>query len=1153
MAWLKQDEKYVILNIANEWGPWDYTWAQGYESAIARLRAAGINCLLMIDASSGAQFSGNILTWGQQILDSDPQHNVVFSIHMYGNWVTEQSDNIVGIYNGVQPYDMLTALQTVAAADLPLVVGEFSSDSTSSVNYSTQRAMQIFQSLDLGWIAWSWNGNAEAAADMVVTPGYQYNSDADLRPFGNLIINDPNDGLKATSLRASIFPPGVAVEPDSNMQTTQAGGTAQFTVSLDSPPVADVTIPLSSSDTTQGTVSPASLTFTSADWNVPQIVTVTGVDNGIAGGNTAYTIVTGPTVSQDPAYNGLNPSGVSLTNINTDGPVQIVAGGGAGWSEVGPWLPSGPGARLPGGAQPLCPGRHRRQHRHLVLPRRAGPLPDRVHLDRRHQSGRQRPVHDPEQWGPDRHAAGQPEDGAERHHGRRSQLDGPGQLPRQRRDPAGAALRRRRRHRHRRRRADRKPDEYQYPRGRHGLAAAVLESGTTGLVYTFTRTGALDGPLTVAFGVGGTAIFGIDYTESGADTFGATSGTVTFAAGSATATVTLNPIADGVADGDETAVLTLAAGTGYAIDLPSSAFGTISDAQVSVAASPASVPEDGSSGLVYTFTRTGSLVGPLTVSFGVGGTAAFGSDYTQSGALTFGAKSGTITIPAGSATATVTLNPIADTQPDPDETAILTVSYATGYDPVSPRAATGTFTDNHVFVEMACYPSWVAKDGPNQLVYTFNRAGSTAGPLTVAFTVGGTAVLGTDYTESGADTFGATSGTVTIPDGSASASVSLSPIADNPLEPNETAILTVSGSSGYTVGSNSQASGVITDTTSTVSVTASPAAVPEGGSATLTYTFTRAGSLAGPLTVPFAVGGTAVYGTDYTETGAASFTATAGTITFAAASATASVIISSKPGDLAKPNTTVIFTLSPGIGLLVGSSGSASGTIASKQDTTTQGNWIANYGASGYDIVSGPTSLPAGDTVTPTGASTFTWTTTSTDPRALQVPGSPNRVAAVWYSATSFSVDVNLGDGVAHDLELYLLDWTNSGRAETVQITDATTGAVLSNVAVRSFQSGEYLDYAVSGHIKITITNIGPANALLNGLFLNPTAAATAVKQDTTTQGTWIGTYGASGYDIVSRRDQPPRRRHGQAHRADGLQLEHRHHRPPRLAGPRLA
>ena len=54
-------------------------------------------------------------------------------------------------------------------------------------------------------------------------------------------------------------------------------------------------------------------------------------------------------------------------------------------------------------------------------------------------------------------------------------------------------------------------------------------------------------------------------------------------------------------------------------------------------------------------------------------------------------------------------------------------------------------------------------------------------------------------------------------------------------------------------------------------------------------------------------------------------------------------------------------------------------------------------------------ACPASDTVTPSGQSTYTWTTTSTDPRALQVPGSSNRVAAVWYSATSFTVDVNLG------------------------------------------------------------------------------------------------------------------------------------------------
>ncbi len=70
----------------------------------------------------------------------------------------------------------------------------------------------------------------------------------------------------------------VTVTPTSGLVTTEAGGSATFTVVLTSQPTANVTIPLSSSDLTEGTVSPASVTFTSANWNVAQTVTVTGVD-----------------------------------------------------------------------------------------------------------------------------------------------------------------------------------------------------------------------------------------------------------------------------------------------------------------------------------------------------------------------------------------------------------------------------------------------------------------------------------------------------------------------------------------------------------------------------------------------------------------------------------------------------------------------------------------------------------------------------------------------------------------------------------------------------------------------------------------------------------------------------------------------------------
>jgi hypothetical protein len=204
---------------------------------------------------------------------------------------------------------------------------------------------------------------------------------------------------------------------------------------------------------------------------------------------------------------------------------------------------------------------------------------------------------------------------------------------------------------------------------------------------------------------------------------------------------------------------------------------------------------------------------------------------------------------------------------------------------------------------------------------------------------------------------------------------------------------------------------------------------------------------------------------------------------------------------------------------LDGTSRPASATFL-QNDTTTQGSWMGTYGAQGYDIVSGPVSLPSGDTVTPTGPSNYTWTTTSSDPRALQVPGSSNRVAAVWYSSPSFTVAVNLGDGVAHDLELYFDDWDNKGRAETVQLSDAATGKVLDTETISAFTSGVYLDWKVSGNLVITITRTAGPNAVLNGLFLDgttrPAASATFLQKDTTTQGTWIGTYGAQGYDIVS-------------------------------------
>jgi hypothetical protein len=114
---------------------------------------------------------------------------------------------------------------------------------------------------------------------------------------------------------------GFTVTPTNGLVTGENGAAATFTVTLDAPPTADVTVGLASSNPTQGVASPASLTFNAANWNVPQTVTVTGVADTVAdGGLQPYTVDFTPAVSDDTNYDGLQPASVSLVNADSDQP-----------------------------------------------------------------------------------------------------------------------------------------------------------------------------------------------------------------------------------------------------------------------------------------------------------------------------------------------------------------------------------------------------------------------------------------------------------------------------------------------------------------------------------------------------------------------------------------------------------------------------------------------------------------------------------------------------------------------------------------------------------------------------------------------------------------------------------------------------------------
>ncbi len=157
-------------------------------------------------------------------------------------------------------------------------------------------------------------------------------------------------------------------------------------------------------------------------------------------------------------------------------------------------------------------------------------------------------------------------------------------------------------------------------------------------------------------------------------------------------------------------------------------------------------------------------------------------------------------------------------------------------------------------------------------------------------------------------------------------------------------------------------------------------------------------------------------------------------------------------------------------------------------DTTTEGSWRNAYGADGYDIAADTSAtdpkLPSYATLSLTGESTYVWSTTTTAQNALQNAAGTGRIASTWYSSTTFSIDLDITGGQAHEVSLYAVDFDKQNRSEQVQVLDAATGTVLSTETLSSFQGGKYLSWDLSGNVIIKVTNLDSAsNAVISGIF----------------------------------------------------------------------
>jgi len=190
-------------------------------------------------------------------------------------------------------------------------------------------------------------------------------------------------------------------------------------------------------------------------------------------------------------------------------------------------------------------------------------------------------------------------------------------------------------------------------------------------------------------------------------------------------------------------------------------------------------------------------------------------------------------------------------------------------------------------------------------------------------------------------------------------------------------------------------------------------------------------------------------------------------------------------------------------------------------DSVLQGSWIGVYGTDGYNVIGDTVSYPSYVNLTISGQSSWSWTGSTVTASALQKASNPaSRIANVWYSGSTFSIDANFKDSAAHTLALYCVDFDVQGRQQQLQVVDASTGNVLDTRNISSFVGGVYVVWQLSGHVKVNITRVAGPNSVVSGVFFGspvpiPPGSATFMGTDTTTQGNWKGVYGSDGYNVI--------------------------------------
>ena len=567
------------------------------------------------------------------------------------------------------------------------------------------------------------------------------------------------------------------------------------------------------------------------------------------------------------------------------------------------------------------------------------------------------------------------------------------------------------------------------------------DSGSANLVFTVSLGGAKATAVTVNYSDAGTgtATSGTDYTA-------VTAGTLTFAAGTTSQTITVLVTGDTDVEADETVVIALTNASGAGLSTTaSSGTGTIRDDDgttptFSIAPTAVSVAEgdSGSTNTTFTVTLNPAATSNTRVIFGVtGGTATSGTDYTtpyQNNRIT-------LRFNAGETSKTVSVAVQGDTLDEEDETVVVGLS---GAFPVfsttinsSANTGTLTITDDDTSEVSIDSPTVVEGDtGSTNMTFTVSLSRANSRQVAIHYTGVGaqsTASSGTDYTALPA-------GTLTFAPGETSKTVTVEVLGDTIDEPDETVRvqLGIGANANVILGTNWRGDGTITDD-DLAWLRTGPVSVAEGdsGSTNLNFTITLSYPAGEQVTVAYADTGrgTATSGTDYTALAA-------GTMTIAQGATTGTIAVEVLGDGVTERNETIVLALSnpTNARFVVQSMATWTGTIRDDD-----GFPVANAGPD--------QTVSEGATVTLTGSGSDPDGDTITEYRWTQTAGPAVTLSSATGTTTSFTAPTGLvadevlrfsfvvtagGEGGSDSVDVTVnattVNWTvDAGDAQTVE------------------------------------------------------------------------------------------------------------------------